>query len=90
LKRKAKIFKAFELNVKHWKEIEKRANLLRHIFKAKYTVNKLKYQVCLRKNRKYSNTMAKEFKRNLLMKKIFGLLYSNYYEVKNRRNRKLE
>jgi hypothetical protein len=72
------------------KEVDKKAKLLRHIFKAKYVLNKLKYNACVRRNKRYSKVLAGEFKKNTLMKKIFRLFYNNYSEVVNKRNKKFE
>jgi hypothetical protein len=71
-------------------EIGKKSKLLRHIFRAKYALHRLKYYTCIKRNYKYSKAILKEFRRNELLKKIFKLIQWNYNEVVNKRRKQYE
>lgn len=56
----------------------------------KYSINRLKLFPCEAKNKKYNNKLASEFYKNLLLKKIFSLIYNLYKDVAHKKAKLIE
>lgn len=88
--KKQKIFNKFKQNLQNSKDLYKKSNWLKKILILKFTFDKLKLYPLKVKNTKYNNQLSKEFYRNLLLKKIFKIIYTCYENLLKYKNQKMQ